>query len=208
MQALGFANGGGIFWGPGFVSDAATNNIASVVDSTGTVTLFNNGPVPFVGFGGGWLAVQGHLGGPGEYVAASLAGSIGNIPFVPIVIAADGLGGALDGVLSAGTASAFLPTINGLDFLAWGVSIIPGVFNIPVGGNITLQGTLTLAADPMSSMIFVDLPTGVPRPDLGIGGVPEPATILLFMLGLFAISRFMGIRGRQTHLLSSLIKFD
>lgn len=191
VKAIGFANGGGIFWGPGSVSDKATNNISSVVDSSGSVTLINNSPLSFVGLGGGWLSVRGHLAQAGEYVAASLTGNIGGISIAPIVVAANGPGGAQDGVYtSAGTglsASSFQSSNGGLDFRAWGVSIIPQRFVIAPGGSITIRGTLTLMADPDSTIELADLPANAPRPDFGVTAVPEPASYALGLVGLMAL---------------------
>lgn len=190
LQALGAPWGGAIVWNSAFVMDLAANGLVSANDSQGTATLINLGPGAFVGTGGGFLAVSGSVGLSGGYVAASLTGTIGGIPITPIVVASDG-SGPLKDFVSAGTAKSFIPT-GPNSFFAWGVSIIPAAFNIPLGGNVLLQGTLSLIADPDSSIELGVLPPSAPRPDFGTAGnVPVPGTLLLLASGLVALA---GIR--------------
>jgi hypothetical protein len=199
LQAFGAPWGGAISWSSAFVMDFAANASVSANDSQGIANFINNGPGAFSGWGGGILAVNGSIGLAGGYVAASLTGTIGGIPFTPIVVASDGAGPLLDFV-SAGMAQAFLPT-GPNSFFAWGVSIIPGLFNIPLGGNITLQGTLSLIADPMSYIQLDILPPGTPKPDFGVAGnVPVPGTLLLLASGLAALAGLSKRVGRRDKL--------
>lgn len=199
LSAFGFPAGGAITWTQGFVADFAVNNLASVNDSQGSATFTNNAAGNYIGSGGGFLSVAGSIGLPGGFVAASLSGTFttpggGPIAMDPIVIASDGAGPLADGVWTlpggALTASAFNP-FGPNAFTAWGVDIIPGFFNIPPGGTITLQGTLSLIADPGASIELDFLPADAPKPDFGYAGqVPEPSTMLLLGASLIGLAGF------------------
>jgi hypothetical protein len=137
-----------------FVHDFALNApvpLTSVMDAAGTVTVTNTGP-PVTGFGGGLFGIHGFLGA-GGYLAGSLTGTVGGLPFTPIIVAADGVGGLPD-FASAGTYSFFTPFPDtSFEFFAGGISLIedaPGVFHqfsLNTGDVLTLTATYTCATD-------------------------------------------------------------
>ena len=72
-------------------------------------------------------------------------------------------------------------------FFAFGVDILPAVA-IPAGGSVTLDGTLSLVADPDVTLALAQIPTGDPMPDFGLiaSSIPEPASIVMMGLGILA----------------------
>jgi hypothetical protein len=71
-------------------------------------------------------------------------------------------------------------------FFAYGVDLLPAVA-IPVGGSVTLDGTLSFVADPDVTLTLDVIPAGVPLPDFGaIAQVPEPASVVMLGMGTLA----------------------
>jgi len=179
LVAQTFPGGAGVLWNNFFVSDASANGFASVNDSRGlaTFTSIINSPVT----AGCWLSVFGTLGNqPGAFVAAAIQGTItiDNQVIGPlsVVIASDGPGPRSDFVSATSFSGFFGAGAN--DFTAFGVSLLPS--NVVFGSNITIDATLTLIADPSSTIGFAPIPAGIPLPTLGAGAsVPEPASLVL-----------------------------
>ncbi len=210
-RAAGFR--GGVFWPSFSVADfAPAGGTASTNASNGTA-LLGNGPRGFSARAGAFLGVRGFIrkplgpGGEIGFVAASLAGRIGVFNAAgghlhtidpAIFIRSDGPGLRVDvtnssvfvdGVLNPpGTAAfnaLFFP--GSAFFSAWGVISVP--VEIPRNGFITLNGTLSLAADPdvtleVFTLPFQQLPPDVPLPDIGFAAyVPEPSSIAFLVAG-------------------------
>lgn len=172
----------GIVWESGSVSDypnvPPSPRTASVNVSKGSGTFKNNSFDTLSLIGGGWLSVFGNVGVPDGYVAASLAGTIGGIAIDPIIIASDGVGPRNDFIKSGTWQS---QPINGqAQFRAAGVSLIPVLISMAPGEEISIEGTLTLIADPDSGLELAPLPPGAPLPNLGPSGgtvIPTPAVL-------------------------------
>jgi hypothetical protein len=210
-RAQGF--GGGIFWPSFSIRDFSLAGGTASTNVSNGVALLGNGRRGFAARAGAFLGVRGFIGkpvGPGGsigYVAASLAGRIGVYNAAggllhtidpAIFIRSDGPGARadltnssifVDGVMNpAGTAAFnFLFPPGGVSFIAWGVISVP-VF-IPAGGFVTLDGTLSLAADPdvtleVFTVPFHELPEDVPVPDIGFAAhVPEPSGAAMLLIG-------------------------
>jgi hypothetical protein len=203
-------SGAGVFWfNPTFIADTGVDGRASVNFSRGIAT-FSDPTGDAAKIPGVALAVTGTLGGQGPagaFVAATLfgrfsifnaAGGLVNSFSTSVAIVSDGPGGRGDFV-------AFTPSVGGdrqfsnflfpgaNTFTAWGVDLLPSVA-IPVGGSVTLDGTLSFVADPDVTLSFDIVPADVPLPDFGtFASIPEPASIVMMGLGLLAT---LGIRGK------------
>lgn len=196
-------NGAGIFWpAPNFIWDDGADGQASIAFSRGIANFGNTADVnPIAGVG---LAVSGTLGGQGPagaFVAASLFGdfTIFNALGAPIdsfsmaiAIVSDGPGPRNDFIdgLSTKAGSLHFEDSLGLgtnSFFAWGVELVPAGL-IPAGGSVTLDGTLSLVADPPFSIQIDILPLNAPRPDFGaVAAVPEPDSVAIAGLAMLAL---------------------
>jgi hypothetical protein len=197
------ASGAGVFWNPGFVSDVGVEfAFASIVISQASATFTNTGPLPVTARPGAVLSVRATLGSEfGSFGAAALTGSftdsLGNTTaFEPIIVAGDGAGGlsSPNDFASGGASASFTPGIDGLSFTAYGLSRLSSTTTIPVGGMVTLQGTLTLIGDPATVAIF-DAPPNLLGIDFGLFAanpadvtvVPEPSTWVSLSSALMVI---------------------
>jgi hypothetical protein len=149
------------------------------------------------------LAVTGTLGGQGPagaFVAATLdgrfsifnaAGGLVNSFSTSVAIVSDGPGPRGDFVaftpsVGGGTEFSNFITPGANTFFAYGVDLLPAVA-IPVGGSVTLDGTLSLVADQEVSLSLGAVPAGVPLPDFGvIAQIPEPASVVMLGMGTLA----------------------
>ncbi len=177
------------------------STVASVSISTAFITFKNNTLSAINVNPGALLSVKGTVGGSaGSFVAASLFTIINpgsnqdRTSVSPIVIAAGSPGTqATPGTLALDSASASFS--NGM-LTGTGSSVDPISIVVAAGASITIEGILTLVADPGSSIsITSSLAAGYsyngPSPTIGItaGGldaaaVPEPATAVLLGLGV------------------------
>lgn len=197
LQGFGGANGGGILWSQGYVSDPAANGVTSFNYSQGQVELLDRGTA-LTGTPGVYLGVGGTLGNQaGAYVEASLiatfvlvrnGGGPVNLGTINVTIASDGPG-ALTEFVSANSFQQF----NGAganNFTAYGVSTLPAITLNP-GDALFIDGTLSLLADPPSSDVFFDLlppPPGLTLPTFGVEATPEPSGVILLGVGLAAVA--------------------
>jgi len=197
-------SGAGIFWSnPTFIADTGVDGRASVNFSRG-VANFSDPTGDAMKTPGVALAVTGTLGGQGPagaFVAATLdgrfsifnaAGALVNAFSTSVAIVSDGPGPRGDFV----TATPSVPgshlysnfiTPGANTFFAYGVDLLPTV-SIPVGGRVTLDGTLSLVADPDVTLTLSVVPTGVPMPDFGqiASTIPEPASLVMMGMGTMA----------------------
>jgi hypothetical protein len=193
----------GVIWPNWFVSDPGVDGIASVNVSRGTDTYAYTGVVPRNALAGLFIGVRGFV--PGNAVAeAGLAGTITVAPAVggptvynpSVAIAGNGTGAgvvATNGTpLPAGSSvfTGFFPFAGG--FTAYGLILFP--INIPVGSTITVDGTLSLIADPPATLDIFTLPLDLPPLDFEVGAaVPEPSSWAMFFCGL-GVTGLVGLR--------------
>ncbi len=196
-------SGAGIFWSnPTFIADTGVNGRASVNFSRG-IANFSDPTGDAAKIPGVALAVTGTLGGQGPagaFVAATLngrfsifnaAGGFVNAFSTSVAIVSDGPGGRGDFVKATPSVAGdrlfsnfITPGAN--TFFAYGVDLLPAI-TIPVGGSVTLDGTLSFVADPEASLKFDIVPSGVPLPDFGlVAQTPEPASLVMMGMGTMA----------------------
>jgi hypothetical protein len=201
----------GILWSNYFQSDSAAGNTFSTNNSRGIATYAVNGIVangqagivlPIAGFvppgAQGFAALVGTftLTAPGGAVIQSAqdaviitaqnngSGLFNGVQNVSIPIA----GGVAQGV-AANSSSSFVSNLDGqgdLLFNAYGIALLPGVNYLP-GDTLRIDGTLSIAVDPITFRVTDLLPLPLPPfPIIGLGPstTPEPSS---FMLGAMSI---------------------
>lgn len=227
MAARAAGRWGGIFWPSFSIADFAPAGGTASTNVSNGVAVLGNGRQGFSARAGAFLGVRGFIrkplgpGGEIGFVAASLAGRIGVFNAAggllqtidpAIFIRSDGPGLRVDvtnssifvdGVLNPpGTAAfnvLFLP--GSISFIAWGVISVP--VEIPRNGFVTLDGTLSLAADPdvtleVFTVPFSELPSDVPLPDIGFAAyVPEPSSLAFVVAGGGMLSLIVVRRRRR-----------
>ena len=172
------------------------------------ITFTNTSGNAVMGYVGAVLAIHGFFGGqPGAVVGAALDGAIswngGQAQEATVVLFGSSLQGQPTSVFASGVGTTgggyfncgFAFGCN--DFIAWGVSLLNGgqQITIPNGGTLTLNGALSVIADPpISSGVFSLDPKGTVTPgtilpDFGAAGAaPEPSTLALVGGALLALA--------------------
>jgi hypothetical protein len=171
------------------------------------ITFTNTSGGPVMGYVGAVLAIHGFFGGQANaVVGAALDGAIswnGGAPQeATVVLFGSSLAGQPTSVFAAGVGATNGTYFNcGFafgcnDFIAWGVSLLNGgqQITIPNGQTLTLNGALSVIADPpISSGIFsldprTTVTPGTILPDFGAAGsTPEPSTLALVGGALLAL---------------------
>jgi PEP-CTERM motif len=187
---------------------AADGGASIIYESTGgAVTFTNNTGSPLTGYAGAFLGILGGFGGQANaVVGAAIDGTIslnggGANAINPVVLFGSSLPGQPTSVAGGVTGGSYYNCVAGFcnNFYAWGVSLINGGNQVTInanGGTLTVNGTLSVIADPMASIIF-DLPTdpflqipeGTHLPSFGAATAsPEPGTLAMLGLSLAALS--------------------
>ncbi len=171
------------------------------------ITFTNTSGNSVTGYVGAVLAIHGFFGGQGgAVVGAALDGAIswngGNAQEATVVLFGSSLQGQPTSTFGSGVAAGNLSYFNcGFafgcnDFIAWGVSLLNNgqKITIPNGQTLTLNGALSVIADPpISSGIFSLDPNGTVTPgtilpDFGANELaPEPSTLALVGGALLAL---------------------
>jgi PEP-CTERM motif len=212
---------GGIFWDTRTsladnIAVGATG-LASVSYSKATATFTNLTTADISLNPGAILSVRGTVGGSGDsYVAAGLATSyqISGSSLVTntgIAMAANALGQTVNSTGRVPGDASSISYFNGQLSVSATSYFGTQTVIIGVGQTITINATLTLIADPMSSISIVSdlapgFPSNAPLPDFGAfaGGtafstVPEPSTIAMLGLGLASVGAWrVRSRGRRS----------
>jgi hypothetical protein len=196
----------GTFFTPVAVNDIVGGGTASVSVSTSSVTFQNNGAA-VTGTLGDTLSVKGSVDGLStDFIEAAITGTYsinGATPtkFNPVVVAFNGTSNSFIEELSASdykTVLQTLPIFNGSLSVSAAFSTFGPQVTIHTGDTLAFTATVTLIADPGSVQV-TDVPAGFTLPDFGnftTSPVPEPASLISFLVGMSAVG--LGIGWRQS----------
>jgi hypothetical protein len=192
----------GVFFAPNSISDnQGSPGAASVSFSTAEVMIKNTGTTPITGLLGDAISVAGSVNNTQGFVEAAITGTYSvnggaALNFNPLIVAFNGTSNSFVDSLNPSDNSVLTSTAinaNGLSFsAAFSTLVLPGnpLLTLQAGDTLTITAAVTLISG-QGSISFMPYPESLDILSdfgpFGVTAVPEPASLIPFLVGTSAV---------------------